>query len=80
MPILRVVKNKEHPYVMLNMAALNDPRLSWKAKGLHSYLMTKPDDWKVYLSELIKHSTDKRVSTGEGIKELERYGYIVKQR
>ncbi|KXG73769.1 hypothetical protein AN619_29030 [Thermotalea metallivorans] len=32
--IIRVQKNKENPYVMINKQFLSDERLSWKAKGL----------------------------------------------
>ena len=31
--IIRVVKDKDNPYVMMNKSGLNDPRLSFKAKG-----------------------------------------------
>ena len=32
--IIRVAKNKDNPYVMMNKAGLNDSRLSFKAKGI----------------------------------------------
>jgi len=76
MSIFRVVKDKENPYVMINKSAIQDEKLSWKAKGLLSYLLSMPDDWQVYETELVKHSKDGRESTRSTIKELITAGYI----
>ncbi|MCP3940161.1 MAG: hypothetical protein GY710_01595 [Desulfobacteraceae bacterium] len=57
---------------------LNDDRLSWKAKGLLIYLLSKPDDWQVYIKNLVKQSKDGMDSTYAGIKELIKAGYIIK--
>ena len=74
--MMRVVKNKENPYLMLNKTSLNDSKLSWKSKGLHAYLLSLPDDWKIYIEELKEHANDGRESTSNGIKELIENGYI----
>lgn len=74
--IFRIVKNKDNPYVMLNKGLLDDKTLSWKAKGILSYLLSMPDDWKVYEQEISNHSTDGIRSTRSGIKELMDVGYI----
>ena len=74
--MMRVVKNKENPYLMLNKTSINDRNLSWKSKGLHAYLLSLPDDWKIYIEELKKHANDGRESTANGIKELIENGYI----
>jgi len=43
------------------------------------YLLSLPDDWTIYLSELEKHSdNDGRESISNGIKELIKFGYIVR--
>lgn len=54
MSIVRVDHNKNNPYVILNKKALEDPSLSWSAKGLWAYLMSRPDDWTVSVSHLSK--------------------------
>lgn len=74
--IIRVAKNKDNPYVMMNKTGLNDPRLSFKAKGILAYLLSKPDDWKVMVSELINSSTDGKTAVYSGLKELEENGYL----
>lgn len=76
MGIYRVVKDKENPYVMVNKSFVNDKSLSWKAKGILLYLLSKPDDWKIYESDIIKNSSDGRDSVRSGIKELIEAGYI----
>ncbi len=60
MSIIRISHDKTNPYVMLNKKALEDPDLSWGAKGLWSYLMSRPDNWQVSVSHLCK------IYTGRG--------------
>jgi len=80
MSILRISKDKENPYVMINKGVMKDEQLSWKARGLMGYLLSLPDDWIIHLSELEKHSSkDGRESLASGIKELIDLGYIVRE-
>jgi hypothetical protein len=76
--IIRVQKDKNNPYVMVNKGYLEDKEISFKAKGLLTYLLSRPDDWKVYISHLKKISTDGRDSVGNAIKELMKKGYITR--
>ena len=76
--IVRVQKNKENPYVMINKSCLNDANLSWAAKGLHSYLLSLPDDWEIYVDELIKHTSAGRDHTYRVVNELLEHGYMEK--
>lgn len=55
-------------------------KLSWGAKGLHSYLMTKPDNWNVIIENLINSSSSGRDATRSVINELMRKGYITRKR
>ena len=41
--IVRVEKNKN--YTIINNTSLYDERLSWKAKAIHAFMLSKPDDW-----------------------------------
>jgi hypothetical protein len=74
MGIYRVKKSTN--YVVMNRTALNDDRLSWKAKGIIAYMLSMPDDWKFYVSEITKHAKDGEDSLRTGIKELKENGYI----
>lgn len=66
----------EKNFVVLDKAALQDSRLSWKAKGLHCYLMQLPDDWDINIKDLQGRSSDKRDSTTTGMHELIQHGYV----
>lgn len=80
MSIIRCQK-KRHPYVQIDKTPLLDSRLSWKAKGILAYLLTKPDDWEIIVANLINASEpDGRESLRSGLKELEALGYIVRER
>jgi hypothetical protein len=74
MGIIRVVKNRD--FVVMNKTALLDHALSWKAKGLHAYMLSMPDDWTFYNNELVKHAKDGRDSFRSAIKELQEAGYV----
>jgi hypothetical protein len=78
--IIRVQKDKENPYVMINKIFLNNPEMSLKAKGLLTYLLSLPDDWTIYVKELISHHADGRDSILSAMKELEKFGYIEKEK
>ncbi|OMC83337.1 DnaD domain protein [Viridibacillus sp. FSL H8-0123] len=77
MGIMRVAKNSN--YTVMNRTALNDKRLSWKAKGIMAYMLSMPDDWVFYMVELVKHSTDGERSFRAGFKELQNCGYVTRQ-
>lgn len=65
-------------WVVIDKEAAHDASLSWKAKGLLLYMLSMPDDWEFYVSELKNHASDGRDSTASGLKELEKAGYLVK--
>lgn len=74
MAIIRVIKS-ENPFAQIDKTPLDDPNLSFKAKGILSYVLSKPDDWKLRVSDLEKHSTDKERAIYSGLKELREVGY-----
>jgi len=77
--IIRVQKNRDNPYVMMNARFLSDERMSWKAKGILAYLLSKPDSWQVQVGDLVKRSTEGRDANYAGLNELKRCGYLVKE-
>jgi len=78
--IFRIQKDKDNPYVMVNKQLLNNTELSWKAKGLLTYLLSLPDNWKIYEDEIVKHAKDGKDSLKSAIKELIANGYIERER
>lgn len=78
--IIRTVKNKDNPYYLKNRTAPNDPRLTWKAKGVHDYLMSKPDHWEAVINELVTASADGEATVRSAINELIEFGYMHRAR
>lgn len=75
--IVRLKKNNN--FVVMDKTVLNDTRLSWKAKGIMAFMLSKPDDWTFYIDEMIKHSTDGEKSFRSGFKELKEMGYVKRE-
>lgn len=76
--IVRVQKNKD--YTVINNTSIYDDRLSWKAKAIHVFMLSKPDDWTFYNEEIMQWATDGKESFHSGLKELKKYGYVKKER
>lgn len=75
MPIIRTVHDKNNPYFMLNRSAAEDKRLSYKAVGIHTYLMSKPDDWTIRETDLAARHTEGTAAVRSGLRELRMAGY-----
>ena len=72
----KIKKSRSTRFAQVSTVALADKSLSWKAKGVLSYLMSLPDDWSIYVEELTKHSKDGRDATAGAINELISAGYV----
>ncbi|MBE7295318.1 DnaD domain protein [Staphylococcus haemolyticus] len=79
MAVFRVYKESGN-FVTVHKSFIHDENLSWKAKGILLYLLSRPDDWQIYETELVRHSTDGLSGLKTGIKELEKVGYIQRTR
>ncbi len=76
--IIRV--SKRDSWVVLDKYFLDDDaRLSFQAKGLLAYLLAKPDDWSVYVSDLVNRASDGRKAIYSMLKELEAHGYLSRE-
>ncbi|MDW8564676.1 conserved phage C-terminal domain-containing protein [Staphylococcus shinii] len=65
-------------YFIASKSYVEDETLSWKAKGLMSYLFSKPDDWKIYQTQLTNVSTDGKAVVRNTINELLERGYMTR--
>jgi len=77
MSIIRVTKQKN--FSIISNIPLNDTVLSFKAKGLWAYLMSKPDDWTIYTKQLTSAGPDGRDAIYSGMKELVQAGYMTRE-
>ena len=67
---------KTENFTIVDNEYLNDPNLSFKAKGILTYFLSLPGDWVIYFEEIITHSSDGIRSFRSGIDELITEGYI----
>jgi len=74
--IIRAKHDKKHPFTRISNEALRDPRLSWKAKGLLTFILSNKSNWKIWPKELSNHAKDGLTSTMSALRELIRTGYI----
>ena len=72
------VERKPNAFVTMDKGFLENPGLSWKAKGLLAYLLSKPDNWKVVINDLASHSTDGKAAIYSGLAELMKHGHYRK--
>ena len=70
---------KTENYSVMSNECLRNGKLSARAKGIHSYLMTLPNNWKINKDELRSHFTEGRDSFNSAFRELEENGYIHKE-
>lgn len=77
---IRRAKHEKNYTVILN-ATIQDSRLSWKARGLHHYILSLPDDWDICIAHLSEQSiNDGMAIVKSALKELETFGYLSKVR
>lgn len=76
--IIRVQKNSN--YFVASNIPFNDTRLSWAARGVMAYLLSKPDGWVVRFVDLVEKGDLKRHAMRTALKQLQEHGYMVRQR
>jgi hypothetical protein len=66
---------RRHRFVIMDQRAVEDDRLSWAARGLLCYLLSRPDDWKVLVNDLRKRGNLGRDGIYRLLRELRTVGY-----
>ena len=73
MSAIRIQHDKSNPYTVINNVPVRLETMSWGAKGLWTYLLTLPDDWKVsvaHLSTIYKGNGGGRDAVRSMLKEM----------
>lgn len=82
MTTIRVSKRTR--FTVIDRAAINDERLSFRSRGVLFWLLDKPDDWHTDSSGIARASTGERNEGRDAIraalKELEACGYLTRER
>ncbi len=68
------------PFTQIANAVLNDPNISFMAKGIYAYLYSKPEGWDFSEKRIANDATNSRTSVRTGIQELEDAGYLQRQK
>lgn len=63
------------PFTMIPNALLADTGISWKAKGVISYLLGKPAHWKARTKDIENHGTGGETEVRNALRELREAGY-----
>ena len=76
MPGIIRVEHRRHPFVIIDRRPLEDDRLSWAARGLLGYLLAKPDDWQLRVTDLCRRGDLGRDGVNRLLKQLRELGYL----
>ena len=77
MAVFRTEKNSD--FTTMSNYHFKDKRLSMKAKGLLSMMLSFPDDWQYSLNGLAAASKESLTSIRAMVQELEDNGYLVRR-
>jgi len=78
MTVFRVNKNKD--YVTMGKYHFKEKRMSLKAKGLLSEMLSLPDDWDYSVLGLTEINLESRNCINSILNELEEFGYLQRTR
>ena len=76
--IYRSEHNSSNHFFILTRESMQDARLSFEARGVLAYLLSKPDDWILMPDDLARQGDIGKNKTYRIIKELMDYGYITR--
>ncbi|MBM4765452.1 DnaD domain protein [Bacillus sp. B15-48] len=75
MSLVRTNK-QENPFVQIDKYFFEDKNLSWAAKGVLGYILSKPNNWQVRKEDLIRRSGDGKARVEAALLNLMANGYI----
>ena len=74
MTVMRV--NKTNNYTVMSNYHLRDTRLSLKAVGLLSKILSFPDNWDYSITGLVAICKENETAVKNALKELKEFGYL----
>ena len=74
MSVIRIHKNSN--FTVMSNYHFKEKKMSLKAKGLLSLMLSLPDDWNYSVSGLVTLSKDGKDSVMSALGELETFGYL----
>ncbi len=74
MTVVRVEKTRD--FTVMSNAHLRDKALSFKAKGVMSFMLSLPEDWNYSVEGLALFASDGRDAVNTAVRELAAAGYV----
>lgn len=74
--VKRAIHDRDNPYMMMMRDVAQDERLSYDARGMLSYILSKPKDWVVKVDDLRTEKAGRDKVRGI-LKEMSEFGYAV---
>lgn len=78
MSVFRI--NKTNNFTVMSNRHFKEKKMSLKAKGLLSLMLSLPDDWDYSIAGLATLSKDGKDSVMSALGELEKFGYLTRKR
>ena len=78
MPVFKIEKNRN--YTIMSNYHLRDKSMSYKAKGLLSFMLSLPEDWDYSINGLVKVSKEGKKAIRAMLEELEENYYLIRKR
>lgn len=75
MSVIRVEKTKN--YTVMSNYHLKEKKMSLKAKGLLSLMLSLPDDWNYSIVGLVAICKENETAIKSTLKELQEFGYVI---
>ena len=70
--------HKKGNFSTISNDCINDEALSFAARGMLCYLLSKPDKWIIRTGDLVKRSPHGEIAVNSILKELESKGYVIR--
>ena len=77
MSVIRI--HKTNNFTVMSNYHFKEKKMSLKAKGLLSLMLSLPDDWEYNVSGLVRLSKDGKDSVMSALQELEKFGYLTRR-
>lgn len=74
----KYIVHKTKDYTVMGNTHFREKKMTLRAKGLLSLMLSLPDDWDYSIAGLCTLSKDGRDSVMNALKELENFGYLVR--
>lgn len=69
----------DDPYTRILNSTIRDVRLSFKARGILTFMLGQPKNWETRIGWIEEQTSEGRESIRSAFQELERFGYLTRE-